>query len=241
MTITSRQLQKSKTLSAAEVAKRAIAQSGLDPSQMSKWAEINIIRLLNGRPSRAAERVAWLIEACQQVIRLHESMKLSDAPPSAAPGRSYDALISDVGKILKELNARLSKYKCLPVVRFCGSPDGCFDVQYLFLAPSNDAAPECVAVSFVMDYIHAVHRIRRCRRLECRKWFFAVTDHQKYCSDHCRKTDAQQGPEFKRKRAEYMRRYRPDQKERDAKTDAQAMIGSATTKRKRGRQGNAKG
>jgi hypothetical protein len=144
-------------------------------------------------------------------------MKLSDARHSAAPAPNKEALFADIDKILTELNARLPKYKCLPVVRFCGSPDGCFDVQYLFLAPSNDAAPECVAVSFVMDYIHAVHRIRRCRRLECRKWFFAVTDHQKYCGDTCRKRDAAQGGSFKEKRRLYMKKYRSEESEREAR------------------------
>jgi hypothetical protein len=50
-----------------------------------------------------------------------------------------------------------------------------------------------------------------------------VTEHQKYCEANCRKREAQQGPEFKRKRAEYMRdRYRPLQKKLDAQNLAAA-------------------
>jgi len=216
--------------------------SGLSPRAMSRWAERNVIRLLNGKPSSVTERVTWIVEACQQVIQLHESTKLAHASHSIGLGPGAEAILEHTVRILRELNARLSKYKCLPVVRYSASSHGCFDVQYLFLAANERAAPECVAISFVMDHIHAVNRIRRCRRPECGKWFFAVTGHQKYCSDHCRKTDAQQGSEFKRKRAEYMReRYRPIKRQRDARADAQAMIGTTTTKQKQRRQGNAKG
>jgi hypothetical protein len=211
-----RQLQQSKTLSAAEAAQRTIKQSGLSPRGMSRWAEQNIIRLLNGKPSSVSERVTWIVEACQRVIQLHESMKLASHTPSLAPDKH--ALLAEASKILKELNERLSKYKCLPVVRYIALPNRCFDVQYKFVATSNDEESECQAVAWIMDHIAAVHRIRRCNRLECSKWFFAVTDHQKYCGDDCRKREAQQGPEFKRKRAEYMRdTYRPRQKELDAK------------------------
>ena len=182
---------------------------------MSKWAELNIIGLLNGKPSGATERVSWIVEACQQIIQLHESMRLSHASHSSAPALDNHVLLADTGRILKELNARLAKYKCLPVVSYFASPDTCFYVQYMFLAASENAAPECVAISWVMRYIHAVHRIRRCRRPECRKWFFAVTDHQKYCGDNCRKREAQQGLDFKRKRADYMKKYRSEEAERN--------------------------
>lgn len=206
---------------------------------MAKWADVNILRLLNGTLNPAAERVTWIVESCQRVIRLHEA--LSGVSGAVTSAREKEALSNEAGRILEQIGTRLRRYTCLPVVRYLGSGDACFDVQYLFLAASEAAKPECVAVAFVMDHIHAVHRIRRCRRLQCRKWFFAITDRQKYCTGHCRKIDAQQGVEFRRKRAEYMReRYRPTQKERDAKIDAQAMIGTAKPKRKSRRQGNAK-
>jgi hypothetical protein len=60
-------------------------------------------------------------------------------------------------------------------------------------------------------------RFRKCR--ECVAWFYAVTDPQIYCSESCRKRNASHSPEFKKKRAEYMKQYRIDQ----AKLDAQAM------------------
>jgi hypothetical protein len=75
---------------------------------------------------------------------------------------------------------------------------------------SNDA------IQWIVDHIDAVHRIRRCHRLQCRKWFFAVTEHQKYCGDNCRQRDASQGESFKEKRRIYMKKYRSEEAERDA-------------------------
>lgn len=218
MSVTSRQLQEHKALSAAEVAKLAIVQSGLSSSAMSRWADQNIIRLLNGKPGSAAERVTWIVEACQQMIQLDESMKLPHTSRSVAPTLDKEALLADAGRILNQMNARLAKYKCLPVVRYIASADSCFDVGYSFLAASKGAEAECEAVAFVLDHIHAVHRIRRCRRLECRKWFFAVTSHQKYCGDACRKRDAAQGESFKEKRRIYMTEYRRKDAERNETT-----------------------
>jgi len=212
MSTTSRQLRRPKTLSASEIAKGTIRQAGLSPGAMSNWAELNIIRLLNQKSNSVTERVSWMVEACQRVIQLHESMKL---PATLGPNK--EALLTETGGILNELNARLSKYKCLPVVRYLASPSRCFDVGFEFLAAAKGEASECIAIAWLMDHIHAVHRVRRCRRQECRKWFFAVTEHQKYCGDTCRKRDAQQGPEFKRKRAEYMKEtFRPRQRDLEA-------------------------
>jgi hypothetical protein len=212
MNVTSRPLRQSKALSAAEVAKRTIVQSGLSPSAMSRWAEINVIWLLNGKPSRVRERVTWIVDACQQVIRLDQQLKLSTTPGAK------DTLFREVSKTMKDLHSRVATYRCVPLVRYTAEPDRCFDVQYQFLAASEGAKPECVAVAWLMDHIHAVHRIRRCRHAECRKWFFAVTDHQKYCGDRCRKRDAAQGESFKEKRRIYMRKYRSEEPERNARS-----------------------
>ena len=48
----------------------------------------------------------------------------------------------------------------------------------------------------------------------CSRWIFAVTEHQRFCGEQCRKHYAAQSPEFKTKRRIYMKeRYRPQQKE----------------------------
>ena len=186
---------------------------------MSRWAETNVIQLLNGKPSSATKRVTWIVEACLQVIQLQDSMKLAYASHSVVPGPHREALGADIERILTEMAARLSKYKCLPIVLM--SLDRYFDVQYMFPAACEGASAECVAIAWLMDYIHAVHRIRRCHRQVCRKWFFAVTEHQKYCGDTCRKRDAAQGDLFKEKRRIYMKKYRDEEAERDARQSDQ--------------------
>jgi hypothetical protein len=51
-------------------------------------------------------------------------------------------------------------------------------------------------------------RFRHC--VNCTKWFYAVTDHQRYCGGKCRLQNLAHSDEFKEKRARYMReRYRP--------------------------------
>ena len=218
MNVTSRQLRKSKTLSVAEAAKHTIVQSGLSPSAMSRWAELNVIRLLNGKPSPATERVAWVVEACQRVIQLDQSMKL---PPGLGPDKQV--LYAEIDKIMQEIYKRVSKFRCVPHVMYCAAPDQCFEVQYHFVV-AKETASEGTAMAWLMDHIHAVHRIRRCRLAECRKWFFAVTDHQKYCGDKCRKRDAAHGETFKEKRRIYMRTYRSEEAERENR--AKQLMGS---------------
>ena len=60
-----------------------------------------------------------------------------------------------------------------------------------------------------------LYRLRRCQRTECRRWFFAQTDWQKYCSRNCRQLEAAQGRTFKERRRAYMRVYRSKEKARD--------------------------
>ena len=100
-------------------------------------AELNIIGLLNGKPSGATERVSWIVEACQQIIQLHESMRLSHASHSSAPALDNHPLLADTGRILKELKTRLAKYKCLPVVSYFAFLYTCFYVQYIYLRRVN--------------------------------------------------------------------------------------------------------
>jgi len=55
-------------------------------------------------------------------------------------------------------------------------------------------------------------RFRQCR--QCSAWFYALTNHQTHCSAGCRQKFNSTSPDFRAKRAIYMReRYRPLQKE----------------------------
>jgi hypothetical protein len=60
-----------------------------------------------------------------------------------------------------------------------------------------------------------IDRFRRCGN--CTRWFYAITEHQKYCDAKCRVKEHSQGEEFKRKRARYMReKYRPALRKHEA-------------------------
>ena len=76
---------------------------------------------------------------------------------------------------------------------------------------------ELYAVQWVVQHIDAVQKVRRCRVAKCRKWYYAKTDHQKYCGSACRQKDAAQGDDFKEKRRVYMKKYRSEEAERDAR------------------------
>lgn len=204
MNSTSRQLLKPQMPDVAEIVK----------GRKAEWAEQAkekpyVVRLLNMRSSIVAEHLALIVEAYHRVEQLNESIRLS-------PASEGDAQHTERAKILKELNARLSGYKWHPAIAPSMERPSYLEISYSFDAANHEEATENRAVVYLMRNTAKIHRIRRCHRVQCRKWFFAVTEHQKYCSENCRKRDAQQGPEFKRKRAEYMKNYRIEQAKRDA-------------------------
>lgn len=116
---------------------------------------------------------------------------------------------------LRELQTLLIHYHWRPTVE---------DRLYLSLGQrllwdrTNPAdTEENRAVQFLFEQIDGLKgparilRFRKCR--ECTAWFYALKDHQHFCRESCRKRYASHSPEFKKKRAEYMRvTYRPREK-----------------------------
>jgi hypothetical protein len=68
-----------------------------------------------------------------------------------------------------------------------------------------------------------LYRYKTCP--ECKKWFFTLTDHQRFCGDSCRKRYASHSGEYKVKRREYMKMYRRKQKNLDRNALASARRG----------------
>jgi len=68
--------------------------------------------------------------------------------------------------------------------------------------------------------VHRGHwlRYRRCK--ECNQWFYARTDFQTSCTTACRQKFAARDSEFKKKRAQYMKKRYHAQKEADRKAMA---------------------
>jgi hypothetical protein len=62
-------------------------------------------------------------------------------------------------------------------------------------------------------------RFRQCS--DCHLWFYAKTEHQRFCTDACRKRYASKSSEYKTKRKVYMRSYRQMEKQRDRQAKAQ--------------------
>jgi len=78
---------------------------------------------------------------------------------------------------------------------------------------------------------HILH-FRQCGH--CSKWFYAMTEHQRYCAVNCRQKSHATSTEFKEKRARYMREtYRPREK-RQAKF-ATELAKKATKEAKHGK------
>jgi predicted nucleic acid-binding Zn ribbon protein len=114
---------------------------------------------------------------------------------------------------LARIDRRLRKYRWTPAVRYGGS-----FLEYVTKWPT-EAEWENRTVLDLLESLKGqglntsqIQRYRRCRL--CSNWFYAVTAHQKNCSDTCRKKFNSNSDKFRAKRASYMReRYRPLLKE----------------------------
>jgi hypothetical protein len=133
-------------------------------------------------------------------------MRINHFPEIQAHNERLNAALTDLYKAV-------SRYRWRYVVRH----PGIFGVRNMLIvhepiAHTEADAAEAFNVSWLLASRDHVERIRRCE--DCEKWFYAVTEHQKFCADRCRKHYAAQSEEFKAKRASYMReRYRPTLKE----------------------------
>jgi hypothetical protein len=120
---------------------------------------------------------------------------------------------------LCELQTLLLRYEWRPTVesRLYSS----LGVRLLWDRTKAKDAAENRAVQFLLEQLSPhdgparILRFRKCR--ECERWFYALKDRQSYCSELCRKKYASHSPEFKAQRAEYMKRYRIEEAERDAR------------------------
>ena len=161
-----------------------------------------LIQLLNMGTTKRLERI---VETCHRLDQIGESI--------AASGDSKDsAREKEFSRLLKELNQHLSGFRWHPVLAGYFDRGFYFHTRFSFHAATHQERVENQAVEWLIRHIKDVNRIRLCKREACGKWFWASRQDQKYCSDNCRNLDHQKGADFKRKRAEYMKQYRQDQK-----------------------------
>jgi hypothetical protein len=194
-------------------AKAHIIASGLTPRLMSKWADQNLIRLLNDPSEAGAAVVTRIVETCLEAHQLATEIQLGVSTDELLKGR-----ISELVKTLSYLRTLISRYKWIPVVQFVDLSN--LAVHYEIEAGRGTSSRECTAIQWLFAHFDVTYRVRRCR--ECQKWFFGVTDHQKYCRDNCRKLYASRSKDFKTRRKEYMRRYRKQERARQLHAEASA-------------------
>jgi hypothetical protein len=170
---------------------------------MVRWANLNLVDWLNQAKPASVRRVLEIIDLAQHAHRIAEEAG------TAASDAQYFSCKCRVGTVLSKLNDALFRYNCKASIRFYGAS---LHRHYLPVAKRGER-PEIVAVAFLIEHLALVHRVRRC--LECQRWFFGITEHQKYCGDNCRKRHAARGAEFLEQRRLYMRGYRQKQKATD--------------------------
>jgi hypothetical protein len=73
---------------------------------------------------------------------------------------------------------------------------------------------ETRVMNFALELLRngSIQRLRTCQ--ECKKWYYAMADHQKHCSSKCRQRLASHDRKFHQRRREYMRGYRLREQER---------------------------
>ena len=120
-----------------------------------------------------------------------------------------------LNRVLTELDKTVARYKWHPKIWTLGYHDSPFFLGTDWKARNADEHWENYSVWFLCSQRNGelLDYFRRCR--ECNKWLFAVTPHQIYCSDKCRKRFASRSEEFRNARREYMRNYRKQEESRD--------------------------
>lgn len=123
-------------------------------------------------------------------------------------------LTDEGGQIVFRLNKFLTRFVTFPQL-MCNLLTG---IQTVRRWPRDEERMLGHGVERILEALHnrSLDRIRVCGESNCKRWFFAITEHQRYCGTTCRIRDVAKSPSFKEKRARYMReQYRPQTKERE--------------------------
>ncbi len=155
-----------------------------------------IAQAMRQQPSDQEEPPLWLMDDF--------SARLSFDPESVSLQRLGK-------KRMRALNELLSQYRWSPRMNI--GKGYVFERRTHLPKPRRTAHfKECIAIDWLLRdaELGKMYRYKVCP--ECKKWFYTLTDHQRFCADPCRKRYASHSEEYKTKRCEYMRRYRQDQK-----------------------------
>jgi hypothetical protein len=209
--------------------KRRLHNRALNHELRDLW-EYRVLAGLNGRtrphppigkgePETLLPRNKQSIERVSLFLRTLKLAVNEDSDDDAL-GLSALALGSpDKEKWLKWANQDLRRYKQYPQIIPDLSSSGLTTEMAFF----DGDAWENVAIAEILWLLKEgqLFRIRICSR--CKKWFYAMRDDQRFCDTKCRQKEHSQSPEFKAKRADYMRNsFRPQEKHRDERARKQA-------------------
>lgn len=116
-------------------------------------------------------------------------------------------------RLIREVNNRLSHYAWSPAIHAVDF--SAFQQRPNWRGRNQSGREEKIAVWVLVNALTtgSIDRFRSCS--ECDRWFYALAEHQRYCSDTCRKKYASRSTEFKTKRRNYMRTYRQQESARD--------------------------
>ena len=238
------------------------ATKSITPRLIASGTPERIVAHLNGEESSAAaRRLSRFIQLFNRARDLNDSFRLffdsfEDMNSFLDPCRSLvatyesdpegfrtgwnfkfeeiQAINNQLNATLTELNRLARRYRWYPFIRHMG-----FEMSYPFEVTESwegrgTGQPwDTFAIWWLcsnngkwIDYF------RQCK--DCSRWFFALAEHQSYCSDACRKRFASQSDEFKEKRRLYMRTYRQSERERDSAAKAAATKKHALSSTRRG-------
>jgi hypothetical protein len=194
------------------------------------WYEFHLIAGLNGAtrsnrpPGIAAHAPLPKTLHSSEVVRLFLlSLKGVVEPeyPLGPSAQSIGLLPTGQRDWLRWVNRDLKRYQQYPQIVF-DREAGELRTQMVF----SDGAKgdwENNAIRCILDLFkdRQLFRLRGCPC--CRQWFYAMRDDQRFCSTACRQKEHSQSPDFKERRARYMRdEYRPGEKRRASRAKRQA-------------------
>ena len=197
----------------------------------------------NKRPNapsvrRVLELVKILRDAENRRLEWWQRAKVRGAGLAGATGapfnRELQNLEDGLGQLIEKADGALLRYKWTPTI---------YRDEFRSLAHAfhwndkraSESFSENEAVAWLLRQVSGsgmvpapILRFRQCRR--CSRWFYALTNHQTYCSTKCRQKDHADNPVFRAKRATYMREtWRPQEREFNQK----ALEGASDAKTKK--------
>jgi hypothetical protein len=170
-----------------------------------KKAEFILRALYDELNSGKDGRLLWLLEALKRAERLRLHLYNPSVYGSLARlGPTPEVLAKDLRSLLKEIAERLCRYRF--TLGVSGTPTFVslrMDEIPTIGTPATEGTVARWLVELATNGRGAVSatigNFRNCRLEQCQKLFFAMTDHQKYCSVKCRQKVFSSTPEFREK------------------------------------------